>query len=106
MKDVDLIPAIVFGAILQIANFTLLSNEIHLQRVLLGEMRPDLNVLGEEIASRYVQFKRHLTDSESADIISASKTSHEMRITALRIQWNLSRHILDRPGGLDVLTSH
>ena len=87
----------------QIANFTILSNEIHWQIVLLREMRPDLNVLGEEIATRYFQFKEHLTGSESADITSASKTSHEIRITALRIQWKLSRHVLDRPGGVDVL---
>lgn len=89
----------------QITNFTLLSNEIHWQIVLLRKMRPDLNVLGEEMASRYVQFKKHLTDSEPADVISASKTSHDMRITVLRIQWKLSRHVLDRPGGLDVLTA-
>ena len=36
----------------QITNFTLLSNEIHWQIVLLRKMRPDLNVLGEEMASR------------------------------------------------------
>ena len=51
-----------------IANFTRLSNEIHWQIALLRKMRPELDLLGEEIAARYVQFKKHLTDSESADV--------------------------------------
>lgn len=88
-----------------IANFAQLSNEIHWQTALLRKMRPDVKPPGEEIASLYVQFKRHLTDSEPPDIMSASRTSHEMRLTALSIQWHLCRHVLDRPGDVEVLMS-
>lgn len=88
-----------------ISNFTRLSNEIHWQTALLRKMRPDLDPLGEEIRSQFFQFKKHLTDSGSTDITSASKTSHEMRTTALRIQWKLCRHVLDRQGDMEVLTS-
>ncbi len=89
----------------QIANFTRLSNEIHWQIVFIRKMRPDLNPLGEEIASRYVQFKKQLTESESANVVLASKTSHEIRMTALKIQWRLCRHVLDRQEDIDVFTS-
>ena len=88
-----------------ITNFTRLSNEIHWQTALLRKIGPDIAPPDEEIASLYVQFKKHLTDSESADVTSASKTSHEMRITALRIQWKLCRHVLDQQQDVEVLMS-
>ena len=95
----------------RLVNFTRLSNEIHWLRVIAKRVQPKLreqpklNQLGDELASHYVDFKSHLTESDSVDMVSASKASHEIRMTALRVQWRICRHVLDRKTDIDIFTS-
>lgn len=86
-------------------NFTRLANEIHWLNVIAERVQPKLKQLGDELASHYVDFKRHLTEIDSVDIRLASKASHEMRMTALKVQWSICQHILDRKKNTDIFES-
>ena len=91
----------------RLVNFTRLANEIHWLNVIAERVQPKLKQLGDELASHYVDFKRHLTESDSVDIDIrlASKASHEMRMTALKVQWSICLHILDRKKNTDIFAS-
>lgn len=58
----------------------------------------------QRLFEQYVLFKRRLTEGPSCDIVAASNLASAMRISCLKIQWQLSRRILDRPGDLGTLT--
>ena len=90
----------------RVVNVAQLSNEIHWLRILLKRMRPDLSSFGDTLAAHYIEFKKHLTESDSADIISASNAGNEIRMTALNIQWRLCQHVLDRPTDADIFAPH
>ncbi len=104
-------PANAEGESKRLVNLTLLSNEIHWLRIIANRVQPKLRVqprlnqLGDELASHYVDFKRHLTESDSVDLVAASNASHEIRMTALMVQWRICRHILDRKTDIDIFTS-
>lgn len=91
-----------------LVNFTRLANEIHWLNVIAERIQPKLKQSGDELASHYVDFKRHLTESDSSDSVDirlASKASHEMRMTALKVQWSICQHILDRKKNTDIFAS-
>ena len=88
--------------------FTQLSNEIYWLRDIAERVQPELNSLRNELTSHYVDFKRHLTESDSVDMIDmiwVSNASRELRITALRVQWSICQHILDRKKNTDIFAS-
>ena len=61
-----------------------------------------LELLEQALGSHYIDFKRHMTDNDAVDKGLASKASSEIRMTALKIQWRLSKHFLDRTNDDDV----
>ncbi len=95
----------------RLMNLRLLSNEINWLLIIAKRVQPKLkgqpklNQLGEELTSHYVNFKSHLTESDPADWGSASNASHEIRMTALMVQWRICQHILDRKTDIDIFTS-
>ena len=85
---------------------TRLSNEIHwLSVIAKGVQQSELNQLEYKLASHYVDFKRHLTESDSVDMIWASKASYNVRITALEVQWRICQHILDQKKNTNIFAS-
>ncbi len=87
-------------------NLPRLSNEIYWLSVIAKEVKQsELTQLGDKLASHYVDFKRHLTESDSVDMIWASKASHDVRITALKVQWRICQHILDQKKNTDIFAS-
>ena len=92
----------------RLVNLTRLSNEIYWLRDIAERVQPELNSLRKELTYHYVDFKRHLTDlteSDSVDMIWASNASRELRITALKVQWSICQHILDRKKNTDIFAS-
>ena len=89
-----------------LVNLTRLSNEIHwLSVIAKGVQQPELNQLENKLVSHYVAFKRHLTESDSVDMIWASKASHDVRIAALKVQWSICQHILDQKKNTNIFAS-
>lgn len=89
-----------------LVNLTRLSNEIHwLSVIAKGIQQSELNQLEDKLVSHYVAFKRHLTESDSVDMIWASKASHDVRITALKVQWSICQHILDQKKNTNIFAS-
>ena len=80
-----------------------LSNEIHWLRAIAKELPPEQDRLRNELTSRYVDFKRPLTEEfSSVDWQRASNASHELRMTALKVQWSLCQNILSRKKNTDI----
>lgn len=88
----------------RVVNFRRLGIETNgLREVCRRTRRPDMISMEGELGSHYIDFKRHLTDSDDAvDKGLASKASGEMRMTALKIQWRLCRYFLDRTTDTDI----
>ena len=85
-----------------------LTNEIYWLRDIAERVQPELNSLRDELTSHYVDFKRHLTESDSvdmSDMIWVSNASRELRMTALKVQWSICQHILDRKKNTDIFAS-
>ncbi len=94
------------GGTERFVNLPRLSNEIYWLSVIAKEVKqPELTQLGDKLASHYVDFKRHLTESDSVDMIWASKASHDVRITALKVQWRICQYILDQKKNTDIFAS-
>ena len=94
------------GGTERFVNLPRLSNEIYWLSVIAKEVQqPELNQLGDKLASHYVDFKRRLTESDSVDMIWASKASHDVRITALKIQWRICEYILDEKKNTHIFAS-
>ncbi len=86
----------------RLVEFRRLSNEIHWLCIIAGRMQPNLGRVGDKLGSHYVDFKRYLTESDSPDLVWASKASQELRLTALNLQWKMCQHILDRKTATDL----
>lgn len=61
--------------------------------------------LEQDLFSHYVDFKGQLTDDEAGDHGRALKASSRIRMTALQLQWRLSKHFLDQPTDIDVFAA-
>lgn len=93
------------GGAERFVNLPQLSNEIYWLSVIAEKVQPEQNQLRNELTSHYVDFKWHLTESDSVDMIWASKASCDLRITALKVQWSICQHILDRKKNTDIFAS-
>ena len=93
------------GGAERFVNLPRLSNEIYWLSVIAERVQPELNQLRNELVSHYVDFKWHLTESGSVDMIWASKASCDLRVTALKVQWSICQHILDRKKNTDIFAS-
>lgn len=81
----------------QLLNIRRLGIEINGLREFARQTTPPVpRALEEALGWHYIDFKRHLTDTGAVDKGLASKAGSEIRMTALKIQWRLSRHFLDR----------
>ena len=90
----------------QTVNFRRLGIEITgLREIARRTTHPELLPLEQALGSHYIDFKRHLTDNDAVDRGLASKASSEIRMTALKIQWRLSKHFLDRTTDDDVFAA-
>ena len=90
----------------RMVNFRRLGIEISgLREIARRTGRPELLPLEQALGSYYIDFKRHLTDSGTVDKGLASKASSEIRMTALKIQWRLATHFLDRTTDADVFAA-
>lgn len=87
-------------------NFRRLGIEINgLREIARRTPRHGLARLEQALGLHYIDFKRHLTDDDAVDKGVASRASSEIRMTALKIQWLLCKHVLDRTTDDDVFAS-
>ena len=92
----------------RLVKLTPLANEIYWLRDIAARVQPELNSLRNELTFHYVDFKGYLTESDSVDMIDmigVSNASRELRITALKVQWSICQHILDRKKNTDIFAS-
>ncbi len=80
----------------RVSNVRRLSIEISHLCEIAHRIQPDLSGLEGELDTCYIDFKKHLTDSGSVDMEVASEASSGIRMTALKIQWHLCKHILEQ----------
>ena len=78
-----------------VRNVKRLSIEISHLCEIAHRIQPDLSGLEAELDACYIDFKKHLTDSDAVDMEVASEASSRIRMTALKIQWHLCKRILE-----------
>ncbi len=76
--------------------FTRLSNEIYWLCIVAEKMKPSLTSSVEKLRTHFFIFKTHLTGDANPEIGLALMEANEMRMTVLKIHWDLCRCVLDR----------
>ena len=89
----------------RVMNVRRLSIEISHLREITRRIQPELAGLEKELGAYYIDFKKYLTDSDAENRGAASKASSGIRMTALKIQWRLSKYFLEQQTDADILAS-
>lgn len=87
-----------------LSTLRVLSNEVDW----IGSICTHLNAALPEhqrLFEQYFLFKRRLTEGPSCDVVAASRLAGHIRISCLKVQWILSRQLLDAPGSLQTLAN-
>ena len=79
----------------RMVDFKRLSNEIYWLGVIVEKMKPNLTSATQDLNSHFVNFKGHLTGGQSPDMGWALKEGNEIRMTVLKIHWQLCRCVID-----------
>lgn len=74
-----------------------LANELHLLTSILDGSHSG-RLLSDSLQTTYVEFKIHLTGHTQPDLVTASRTSHRIRMLVIELHRHICRQILNHSG--------